>query len=63
MLLRTFLPPSALSAFLLLVRLHGCRALVLGGGFVLVEGRRVAALVRDALMDTRISVARAMGEA
>lgn len=63
MLLRTFLPPSALAALLLLVRLHGCRALVLGGGLVLVEGRRVAALVRDALMDTRISVARAMGEA
>lgn len=63
MLLRTFLPPPALSAFLLLVRLHGCRARLVGGGLVLVRGRRVAALVRDALMDTRISVAPAMGEA
>lgn len=63
MLLRAPLPVSALLWLLRLVRLHDCDAQQVAPGLWFVEGERVASLLTDALLDTRISVAVATGEA
>lgn len=63
MLLFAPLPVPALTAFLRLVRLHDCEAATVGPFLWFVEGERVASLLTDALLDTRISVASATAEA
>ena len=63
MLLRAPLPVAALLWLLRLVRLHDCDAQQVAPGLWLVEGERVPLLLTDALLDTRISVAVATGEA
>lgn len=63
MLLRAPLPVSALLWLLRLVRLHDCDAHEVAPGLWFVEGERVPSLLTDALLDTRISVASAAGEA
>lgn len=63
MLLRAPIPLSALRWFLRLVLLHDCDAQQVAPGLWLVEGLRVSSLLMDALLDSRISVAPAAGEA
>lgn len=63
MLLRAPLPVRALLWLLRLVRLHDCEAVQVAPGLWFVEGTRIEPLLADALQDTRISVAVAIGEA
>lgn len=63
MLLHVPLPLSALLWLLRLVRLHDCDAEQVAPGLWFVEGERITSLLTDALLDTRISVATATGEA
>lgn len=63
MLLRAPIPLSALRWFLRLVLLHDCDAEEVAPGLLFVNGERLSSLLTDALLDTRISVAPAAGEA
>lgn len=63
MLLRAPLPRTAMQWLLRLVLWHDCEAQFIAPGLLYVEGERVVSLLTDALLDTRISVVLAMGEA
>lgn len=63
MLLRAPLPMTAMQWLLRLVLWHDCEAHPIAPGLLYVEGERILSLLTDALLDTRISVVLAKGEA
>lgn len=63
MLLRAPLPLTAMQWLLRLVLWHDCEVQLIAPGLLYVEGERILSLLTDALLDTRISVVLAKGEA
>lgn len=63
MLIYAPLPLESVQVMLRLVLMHDCEAEAVAPGMWLLDGTRVASLLKDVCQDKRISVVLAMGEA